>query len=464
MLGCQSSAPPAIRFLASKCEVECKSNRAVGQKQHLSFANTFSLFLSFTFNSQDRHTHEHTKSFASDLLAHQRGGSRRHPLIILHSNKEVSSYSQLVKGARKMDNNNNKEQEEAEAFNAALDPFVADVTSLDVINIKDGSKSEVGELSGALAWFREAIYYNLPHGKRNRGLAVVMTHKILAEHYEQVPDLERARMLGWCIEMLQTHFLILDDIMDESLTRRGQKCWHLKKNVGHIAINDSSFMQQTIFYILRKHFIDSPYFKDLLKLLFDTMMITTVGQCLDLKSSAKPGEIPDLDIFTINKYNAIVDYKTAFYSFSAPIRLGMILSGLLDPCIHSQADVILRRMGQFFQVQDDYLDCFGDPMVMGKIGTDIEEGKCCWPIVTALSIANEKQRAILEQNYARKDKQNTEAVKRVYRELNIEAIYKQFEMDSVLELKGLIDKFSKDTQIPGDIFYSMLLKICGRQK
>lgn len=361
-----------------------------------------------------------------------------------------------------MDSNNNVDQEEAEAFNSALDPFVADVTSLDIFDV--GSEKEASEISLALAWFREAIYYNLPHGKRNRGLAVVVTHKILSQHYKQRPDLERARMIGWCIEMLQTHFLILDDIMDESLTRRGQKCWHLKKNVGNIAINDSFFMQQTIFYILTKHFINSPYFTHLITLLFETMYRTTTGQCLDLKSSAKPGEIPDLDKFTIDKYNAIIDSKTAFYSFSAPVRLGMILSGLLDPHIHRRADIILRRMGQFFQVQDDYLDCFGDPLVMGKIGTDIEEGKCCWPIVTALSIANDKQRSILEQNYARKDKVNTEAVKQVYRELNLEKIYKQYEVDSIIELRGSIDKFSEETQIPGEIFYSMLLKICGREK
>lgn len=362
-----------------------------------------------------------------------------------------------------MDTNNNTEQEEVEAFNEALDPFVADVTSLDITGgVKNGTDAK--EISVALAWFREAIYYNLPHGKRNRGLAVVMTHKVLSQHYKQQPDLYRARLIGWCIEMLQTHFLILDDIMDESLTRRGQKCWHLKKNVGNIAINDSFFMQQSIFYILKKHFVNCAYFNELVQLLFDTMLRTTLGQCLDLKSSAKPGEVPDLDKFTLDKYNAIIDHKTAFYSFSAPVRLGMILSGLVDQQIHDQADVILRRMGQFFQVQDDYLDCFGDPLVMGKIGTDIEEGKCCWPIVTALSIANNSQRTILEQNYARKEKQNVEAVKKVYRDMNLEELYKQYEVETVLELRGLIDKFSNETQIPGEIFYSMLLKICGRQK
>lgn len=362
-----------------------------------------------------------------------------------------------------MDANNNCEREEAEAFNLALDPFIEDITSLQIMgDIKNAT--EIKEVSVALDWFREAINYNLPHGKRNRGLAVVMTHKILSEHFNRKADLERSRLIGWCIEILQTHFLIIDDIMDESLTRRGQKCWHLKKNVGNTAINDSFFMQQTIYYILEKHFSNSPYFNDLVKLFCKTMLRTTIGQCLDVKSSAKPGEIPDLNQFTLNKYMTIIDHKTAFYSFSAPIRLGMILTGLLDPIIHEKADVILRRMGQFFQVQDDYLDCFGDPMIMGKIGTDIEEGKCCWPIVTALSIANQKQRAILEQNYARRDAHNAEAVKQVYRELNIDSIYKQYELDSIAELKAQIDQFTEDTRLPGEIFYSLLVKICGRNK
>jgi farnesyl diphosphate synthase len=46
--------------------------------------------------------------------------------------------------------------------------------------------------------------------------------------------------------------------------------------------------------------------------------------------------------------------------------------------------------------QDDFLDCFGDAKVTGKIGTDIEDGKCTWLAVVALQRASPDQRALME--------------------------------------------------------------------
>lgn len=48
------------------------------------------------------------------------------------------------------------------------------------------------------------------------------------------------------------------------------------------------------------------------------------------------------------------------------------------------------------QIQDDYLDCFGDPVVIGKAGTDIEDNKCSWLVVQALDHASPEQRSVIE--------------------------------------------------------------------
>jgi farnesyl diphosphate synthase len=78
----------------------------------------------------------------------------------------------------------------------------------------------------------------------------------------------------------------------------------------------------------------------------------------------------------IDRHAYIVEYKTAYYSFLLPITLAMRMAGIKDEGAYETAKSILLPLGEYFQVQDDYLDCYGDPEVIGKIGTDIQDNKC----------------------------------------------------------------------------------------
>ena len=74
----------------------------------------------------------------------------------------------------------------------------------------------------------------------------------------------------------------------------------------------------------------------------------------------------------------------------------MRYAGITSDEAYAQALAILIPMGEYFQVQDDYLDCYGTPDQIGKIGTDILDNKCSWCINTALKKADARQRKILD--------------------------------------------------------------------
>lgn len=71
--------------------------------------------------------------------------------------------------------------------------------------------------------------YNVPHGKRNRGLSVVSAFcSIRKEKNATKAELESVCVLGWIVEMVQAYMLVADDVMDHAITRRGRECWYRK--------------------------------------------------------------------------------------------------------------------------------------------------------------------------------------------------------------------------------------------
>lgn len=112
----------------------------------------------------------------------------------------------------------------------------------------------------------------------------------------------------------------------------------------------------------------------------------------------------------------------------------------------------MSKVGILLQIQDDYFDAFSDPKVVGKIGTDIQDGKCCWPIVMCLKLSTNDQKEILSQCYGRDDEECIQKVKEIYRELGIESLYKKHEEQLYNELMSLINQICSETKLPDSIF------------
>lgn len=128
---------------------------------------------------------------------------------------------------------------------------------------------------------------------------------------------------------------------------------------------------------------------------------------------------------------------------------------------------ILIAIGEYFQIQDDFLDYAGTPEQIGKIGTDIVDNKCSWCINKALSVATPEQRAVLEENYGRKDPVKEARVKEVYEEVGLRRIYAKYEENAYQTLSAKIAGIP-ETSEPGtlkrEVFTSFLNKIYKRTK
>ncbi|KAM5256620.1 LOW QUALITY PROTEIN: farnesyl pyrophosphate synthase [Ctenodactylus gundi] len=329
--------------------------------------------------------------------------------------------------------------------------------------VKVLTEEDIGhpEIGDGIARLKEVLEYNAIGGKYNRGLTVLVAFRELVEPRKQDADsLRRALTVGWCVELLQAFFLVSDDIMDSSLTRRGQVCWYQKPGIGLDAVNDALLLEACIYRLLKVYCRDQPYYLNLIELFLQSSYQTEIGQTLDL-ITAPQGHV-DLDKYTEKRYKSIVKYKTAFYSFYLPVAAAMYMAGIDGEKEHDSAKKILLEMGEFFQIQDDFLDLFGDPSVTGKIGTDIQDNKCSWLVVQCLQRATPEQRQILQENYGQKDAEKVARVKALYEDMALPAVFSRYEEDSYNRLMSLIKQHA--APLPPAIFLGLAEKIYKRKK
>lgn len=136
---------------------------------------------------------------------------------------------------------------------------------------------------------------------------------------------------------------------------------------------------------------------------------------------------------------------------------------------YTLAQSILLPLGEYFQIQDDFLDYSGTPEQIGKIGTDIIDNKCSWCINTALAVATPEQRKVLDENYGKKTKENEDKVKQVFEEVGIREKYKVYEQGAYEKIMGLIETIPEEDAgdavvLRREVFTSFLNKIYKRTK
>ncbi|KAH8658383.1 farnesyl pyrophosphate synthetase-like protein [Xylariales sp. PMI_506] len=312
-----------------------------------------------------------------------------------------------------------------------------------------------------MEWFRKSLNHNTVGGKYNRGLSVIDTATILLDRPLTSTEFFETATLGWMVELFQAFMLVTDDIMDASMTRRGKSCWYLVQDVGMIAINDAVMIESCIYILLKKHFRGHSAYMGMMELFHEVSYKTEVGQSCDLI-----GAPPDANIktFTLEQYVFIVMHKTAYYTFDLPIALALMYTQRATSYNLEVVRDLSLVMGEYFQVQDDFLDAYADPETLGKIGTDIIDNKCSWLILQAMERCTPDQMAVLEDNYGVKDPKCEAVVKALYRQLGLDQAFSEYEEIKVKELKKMIGDIDLTEGLRKEVFEAYLRKIYKRSK
>jgi farnesyl diphosphate synthase len=200
-------------------------------------------------------------------------------------------------------------------------------------------------------------------------------------------------------------------------------------------------------------------------LMTETTLQTELGQLADTLC-----DILELNDLTPSRWELIVTYKTAFYSFYLSVAYAMVMGGVTDPAAYNAARTILIEMGVYFQAQDDYLDCFATPEQLGKIGTDIQDKKCGWLFTKAYhELCDDEQRKLLDDHYGKCKVGSPEEqqIKKLYEELGLKKLYEEYEQASYDKITSLRDsqegKILEKAGVPWKVFEMFLKKVYKRQ-
>ncbi|MEZ4801288.1 MAG: polyprenyl synthetase family protein [Gelidibacter sp.] len=208
-------------------------------------------------------------------------------------------------------------------------------------------------------------------GKRLRPVLTLMAAEVFDCDYK------KALNAALSIEVFHNFSLIHDDIMDDAPLRRGKETVHEKWDINTGILSGDAMLIMA--YQLFENY-DAETFQSLAKLFSKTAIEVCEGQQYDVDFETR-------DDVTIEDYLKMIEYKTAVL-LGAAMKMGGIVAGTSE----KNQDLIYdfgKNLGIAFQLQDDYLDAFGDPKTFGKqVGGDIIENKKTYLYLKALEFSN----------------------------------------------------------------------------
>ncbi len=212
-------------------------------------------------------------------------------------------------------------------------------------------------------------------GKRIRPTLTLMTAEIFGSDYKE------ALPAALAVEVFHNFSLIHDDIMDDAPLRRGNETVHEKWDLNTGILSGDAMLILAYQYFEQ---YEPSVFRDLAKLFSKTAIQVCEGQQWDV-------DFENRDEVTIPEYLKMIEYKTAVL-VAAAMKMGAIIATTSAENCDLIYDFGLN-LGLAFQLQDDYLDAFGNPATFGKqVGGDIIENKKTYLYLKAKEFSTTEQR------------------------------------------------------------------------
>ena len=252
----------------------------------------------------------------------------------------------------------------------------------------------------------EPIKYVLSMGgKRIRPTLMLLGYNIFKN------DPEKILMNAIALETYHNYTLLHDDLMDNADLRRGHETVHKKWDANTAILSGDSML---VLAYERMAQCDEKYLAKVLKIFTTTALEIGEGQQYDMEFETR-NDVKE------EEYIEMIRLKTSVL-LACALKIGAVLADASE----EDAENLYKfgeQIGLAFQLQDDFLDVYGDTKVFGKaIGGDILAGKKTFMLINALTHANDSQRKELEQWLAINDrpKEKIEAVTRLYNEIGID--------------------------------------------